>query len=392
MTWIRPRTSWASNYARTLKAASSLNSNTSVTSFDDAIWKQLGWFPCQWPPHLHRLLLLLCYLMPWNTVKRSERYSMWRSRGPTSSLPWTACASTCTHPRRMIGPKLSAFSTTYEAPSTTASIVSPPSCYMPLATQIGLATWPIDGPPAATPSSLAGIWFLEARRSSRPSRDRVSKPNARPWPTPLPKSSGFSLSSPSWVSIPPPPLFGVTTSTRRNPMFHACTKHMKIDFHFVQECIATKSLHVHFISTKDQVADIFTKPLSKQRFTLLHSTLNVSDPPLSLRGHIKAYPSMATKPCTSASCIHTHIHAYIPPRIPGADDGGPQQPWPLHGQVLHPSVTCGRFTSFCYACLFIVTFKSMAFYGPVFNTINTWGIIAQTIKCESHSAHSLSRF
>ncbi len=47
----------------------------------------------------------------------------------------------------------------------------------------------------------------------------------------------------------------------RNPMFHARTKHIEVHYHFIREKILAGEIDFIYVSTKDQVADIFTKVL-----------------------------------------------------------------------------------------------------------------------------------
>jgi hypothetical protein len=71
-----------------------------------------------------------------------------------------------------------------------------------------------------------------------------------------------------------------------NLLYHARTKHIEIDYHFVRDMVAKKLLDVCFISGKDQLADVLTKPLAAIQFVMLRSNLNVLPPTSSLRGRI----------------------------------------------------------------------------------------------------------
>jgi hypothetical protein len=71
-----------------------------------------------------------------------------------------------------------------------------------------------------------------------------------------------------------------TLALASSPVYHARTKHIEVDYHFVCENVLNKDVSIAFISAANQVADVFTKGLSTTRFNFLKSKLMVNPSPV----------------------------------------------------------------------------------------------------------------
>jgi hypothetical protein len=60
-----------------------------------------------------------------------------------------------------------------------------------------------------------------------------------------------------------------------NPVCHARTKHIEIEHHFIRENVLMGSIEVLKVRSKDNIADIFTKSLSKGPFEFLRKELGI---------------------------------------------------------------------------------------------------------------------
>ncbi|PRQ50086.1 hypothetical protein RchiOBHm_Chr2g0129171 [Rosa chinensis] len=88
-----------------------------------------------------------------------------------------------------------------------------------------------------------------------------------------------------------------------------------MDYHYVREMVLSKFLHVSYLSTTQQPADIFTKSLSKDRFHFLRGKLPVRATPFSLRGDIdhKLHSQQITPHEGKENVIHSFSHSVIAP-------------------------------------------------------------------------------
>jgi hypothetical protein len=62
-----------------------------------------------------------------------------------------------------------------------------------------------------------------------------------------------------------------------NPIEHSRTKHIDIRYHFLRDHQQKGDIEIAYVSTQNQLADIFTKPLDEKTFSKLRNELNILD-------------------------------------------------------------------------------------------------------------------
>jgi hypothetical protein len=61
----------------------------------------------------------------------------------------------------------------------------------------------------------------------------------------------------------------------KNPVFHERSKHIHVRHHFIRGCLDEGSIKASYINTKDQLADLLTKPLGRIKFLELCSRIGM---------------------------------------------------------------------------------------------------------------------
>ncbi|KAK6115596.1 hypothetical protein DH2020_007865 [Rehmannia glutinosa] len=61
----------------------------------------------------------------------------------------------------------------------------------------------------------------------------------------------------------------------QNPVHHNRTKHIEIRHHFLRDCVSKRKIEISFVSSQDQLADIFTKSLSSETFASIRARLGI---------------------------------------------------------------------------------------------------------------------
>jgi hypothetical protein len=60
-----------------------------------------------------------------------------------------------------------------------------------------------------------------------------------------------------------------------NHVFHDKSKHIEIKYHYIRDMVQRKAIHVQYLPTHEQIADIFTKPLARMKFEYFRERLGM---------------------------------------------------------------------------------------------------------------------
>ena len=61
----------------------------------------------------------------------------------------------------------------------------------------------------------------------------------------------------------------------KNPVYHQRSNHIDVRFHFIREHMKNEDVEMIYVLSRDQVADIFTKPLPTELFNKFKKMLGM---------------------------------------------------------------------------------------------------------------------
>jgi len=63
----------------------------------------------------------------------------------------------------------------------------------------------------------------------------------------------------------------------KNPIQHSKTKHIEIRHKFIRDHVQKGDVEIKFIKTENQLANLFIKPIERDRFNMLRNKLGILD-------------------------------------------------------------------------------------------------------------------
>ena len=61
----------------------------------------------------------------------------------------------------------------------------------------------------------------------------------------------------------------------KNPVFHDKSKHIEIKYHYIRDMVQRGAVKLQYVATKEQIADVLTKPLARLKFEYFRERLGV---------------------------------------------------------------------------------------------------------------------
>ncbi|MCO5557659.1 hypothetical protein L7F22_011227 [Adiantum nelumboides] len=97
----------------------------------------------------------------------------------------------------------------------------------------------------------------------------------------------------------------------RNPIFHACTKHIEVHYHYVKKRLSIGEISLAYVPTQDNLADYFPKALSCVKLEAFRKTLGLL--PLWIDHVLKAwhFPLLMCQLSFTASLHEAFVTIYM---------------------------------------------------------------------------------